>query len=160
MGLHHFLVLAGSLKYSHVQREGLASSSHLQTGLTRAGLADGALRQAGIKRANWTHCSTVRPGGQHGPSTCLATVQRGESVRVFNPDAKRWSGQATVLKIRRHGASVWLRTANGRILVHNQRFLKPLATTQPGKKTVAENNSSGTKMVTRSRGKKMEVTKS
>jgi hypothetical protein len=56
---------------------------------------------------------------------------------------------------------VWLRTANGRILVQNQRFLKPLATTQPGKKMVAENNNSlGTKMVTRSRGKKMEATKS
>jgi hydroxymethylglutaryl-CoA reductase len=63
------------------------------------------------------------------------------------------------MKIRRHGASVWLRTANGRILVQNQRFLKPLATTQPGKKMVAE-NSSGTKMVTRSRGKKMVLTKS
>jgi hypothetical protein len=37
-------------------------------------------------------------------------------------------------------------------------FLKPLATTPPGKKTVAENSSS-TKMVTRSWGKKMEVTK-
>jgi hypothetical protein len=76
---------------------------------------------------------SVRPGGQCGPSTRLATVQRGESVRVYDPDAKRWSGRATVMKIRRHGASVWLRTANGRILVRNQRFLKPLATTQPPK---------------------------
>jgi hypothetical protein len=68
---------------------------------------------------------------------------------------------ATVMKIRRHGASVWLRTANGRILVRNQCFLKQLAATQLGKKTVAENNnSSGTKMVTRSRGKKMVTTKS
>jgi hypothetical protein len=47
---------------------------------------------------------------------------------------------------------VWLRMDSGRILVRNQRFLKPLANTQPGKKTVAENNLSGTKMVTRSMG--------
>jgi hypothetical protein len=78
---------------------------------------------------------------------------------VYDPDAKRWSGRATVMKIRRHGASVWLRTANGRILVRNQRFLKPLATPQPPTKTMVE-DSSGKKMVTRSMGKKMVSTKS
>jgi hypothetical protein len=94
------------------------------------------------------------------PSAC--TLPQSSMVRVsgfFDPDAKRWSGQATVMKIRRHGTSVWLRTASGCILVCNQRFLKPLATTQPGKKKVAE-NSLGTKMVTRLRGKKMVATKS
>jgi hypothetical protein len=49
--------------------------------------------------------------------------------------------------------------ANGRILVRNQRFLKPLAATLPGKKTEAKSSSLGTKMVTRLQGKKMEVTK-
>jgi hypothetical protein len=101
----------------------------------------------------------VRPGGQCGPSTRLAIVQRGESVRIYDPDAKRWSGRATGLKIRRHGASVWLRTANGHILVRNQRFLKPLATPQPPTKTMVE-DSSGTRMVTRSRGEKKVATKS
>jgi transposase InsO family protein len=103
--------------------------------------------------------AALRQGGRHGPRSRLATVQRGENVRVYDPDAKRWSGRATVMKIRRHGASVWLRTANGRILVRNQRFLKPLATPQPPTKTMAE-DSSGRKMVTRSMGKKMVSTKS
>jgi hypothetical protein len=109
-------------------------------------------------RTGRTVCA-VRPGGQCGPSTRLATVQRGESVRVYNPDAKRWSDHATVMMIRRHGASVWLRTANGRILVQNQRFLKPLAMPQPPTQTMVE-DLSGTKMVTRSRGKKKVATKS
>jgi transposase InsO family protein len=100
--------------------------------------------------------SPLRQGGRHGPTTRLATVQRGEKVRVYDPDAKRWSGRATVLKIRRHGASVWLRTDSGRMLVRNQRFLKPLANAQPRK---AAECSSGRKMVTRSMGKKMESTK-
>jgi hypothetical protein len=108
-------------------------------------------------RTGHTVCA-VRPGGPCGPSTRLATVQHGESVRVYNPDAKRWSSRATVMKIRRHGASVWLRTANGCILVRNQRFLKPLATPQPPNTMVED--SSGTKMVTRSRGKKKVATKS
>jgi hypothetical protein len=88
-----------------------------------------------------------------------ATFQRGDKVRVNDLDAKRWSGRATVLKIRRHGASVWLRTDSGYILVCNQTFLKPLATPQPPKKTMVE-VSSGNKMVTRSMGKKMVSTKS
>jgi hypothetical protein len=51
---------------------------------------------------------------------------------------------------------VWLRTDSGRMLVRNQRFLKPLANAQPRK---AAECSSGRKMVTRSMGKKMESTK-
>jgi hypothetical protein len=54
---------------------------------------------------------------------------------------------------------VWLRTDSGRMLVRNQRFLKPLANAQPPTKTMAE-CSSGRKMVTRSMGKKMVSTKS
>ena len=76
----------------------------------------------------------------------VSEFQPGDKVRVNNPDTKRWTDKATVMKIRRHGASVWLRMANGRVLVRNQRFLKPLdaAANQRGVKKERRGTSSKT----------------
>ena len=81
-----------------------------------------------------------------GQRVRVSEFQPGDKVRVNNPDTKRWTDKATVMKIRRHGASVWLRMANGRVLVRNQRFLKPLdaAANQRGVKKERRGTSSKT----------------